>query len=175
MKQNNETAVFGGGCFWCTEAVFQRLKGVESVVPGYAGGHTEHPSYEDVAQQDTGHAEVVIIVFNPDVISYTQLLEVFFEVHNPSSLNRQGNDIGPEYRSIILYTSEQQKKTAEQLIANMKKRMSVVTELVPLTAFYDAESYHRNYYEKNEYQPYCQLVIGPKLEHFKQKFGKLLK
>lgn len=177
--QKCETAVFGGGCFWCTEAVFQRLKGVQSVIPGYAGGKMENPSYYDVNEGTTGHAEVVKIEFDPSVISYKQLLDVFWVIHDPRSLNRQGADVGTQYRSVIFYTTEKQKELAEQ----SKKRLSnsgnptqpVVTEIKPFDKFYDAESYHKNYYEKSPDQPYCQLIISPKINKLISQFSSLIK
>lgn len=177
-----EIAVFGGGCFWCTEAVFQRLNGVKSVVSGYAGGNKENPSYQEVSYEETGHAEVVKVEFDPTKISYKQLLEVFWYVHDPTTLNQQGNDVGTQYRSIILYTSDEQKREAEQSIKEMQEKYNnqpiakrVVTEIKPLVKFYTAEEYHQQYFEKNPNQPYCQLIIGPKLEHFEMMFSNLLK
>jgi peptide-methionine (S)-S-oxide reductase len=177
-----EIAVFGGGCFWCTEAVFQRLKGVISVVSGYAGGYKENPTYQEVSYEETGHAEVVKIEFDPSIISYTQLLEVFFYVHDPTTLNQQGNDVGTQYRSIILYTSDEHKRQAELTLKTMQNKYNqqnipkrVVTEIKPFTNFYAAEEYHQQYFENNPNQPYCQLIIGPKLEHFEMMFSNLLK
>lgn len=175
----HEIAVFGGGCFWCTEAVFQRLKGVRSVTPGYAGGKMENPSYYDVSEGTTGHAEVVKIEFDPSVISYEELLDVFWAVHDPRSLNRQGTDVGTQYRSVIFYTTEKQKELAEQ----SKKKLSnsghptrpIVTEIKPLDKCYDAESYHKNYYKKSPDQPYCQLVISPKINKLISQFSSLVK
>jgi peptide-methionine (S)-S-oxide reductase len=172
-----ETAIFGNGCFWCTEAIFSRLRGVYSVVSGYAGGKTKNPSYYDVSDGETGHAEVLKVEFNPDEISYEQLLDVFFHTHDPTSLNKQGADVGTQYRSIILYNSDQQKKTAEKALkdAQVDFDKSIVTEIVPLDEFYDAESYHQKYYEKNSFQPYCQLVITPKVDKFQKRYKELLK
>jgi peptide-methionine (S)-S-oxide reductase len=160
-----ETATFGGGCFWCGEAVFQRIPGVKSVVSGFAGGTTVNPTYEDVCTGTTGHAEVIQIQFYSNVISYAKILEVFFEEHDPTTLNRQGADSGTQYRSIILYSNEEQKKIAEQAKAEAAKQHKnpIVTEIVPLTAFYPAEDYHQNYYNLNKAQPYCAFVIRPKL------------
>jgi peptide-methionine (S)-S-oxide reductase len=160
-----ETATFGGGCFWCGEAVFQRVPGVKSVVSGFAGGTTPNPSYEQVCTGDTGHAEVIQIKFDPAVISYQKILEVFFEEHDPTTLNRQGADAGTQYRSIILYANDDQKKIAEQAKADAAKQHTqpIVTQIVPLTAFYPAEDYHQNYYNLNKTQGYCQFVIRPKL------------
>lgn len=160
-----EAATFGGGCFWCGEAVFQRVPGVKSVVSGFAGGTTPNPSYEQVCAGDTGHAEVIQIKFDPSVISYQKILEVFFEEHDPTTLNRQGADAGTQYRSIILYSNDDQKKIAEQAKADAAKQHTqpIVTQIVPLTAFYPAEDYHQNYYNLNKTQGYCQFVIRPKL------------
>lgn len=174
-----ETAVFGGGCFWCTEAVFKELRGVLSVLPGYAGGHTEHPTYTQVCGGNTGHAEVIKIEYDPAQIKYEDLLTVFFAAHDSTTLNRQGNDVGTRYRSIILYTSEEQKQKAEDFIvglnASAKEGSPVVTEVKPLEKFYEAENYHRDYYAQNKDQPYCQIVIQPKLEKVQKKFAALLK
>ncbi len=179
MKTTSETAVFGAGCFWCTETLFSRLKGVISVTPGYAGGTKENPTYEEVCEGTTGHAEVSRIVFDPKIISYDKLLEVFWHVHDPTSLNRQGADVGRQYRSLILYTSEEQKQQAQASLKKLEKAkifgQKIVTEIKPLDKFYEAESYHHDYYLKNESGPYCRLVINPKLESFSQKFGPLLK
>ena len=174
MGNNLETAVFGGGCFWCTEAIFQSLRGVESVVSGYAGPSASSgqaaPTYEQVSMGNTGHAEVVKIEFDPSVISFKQLLEVFFATHDAMTPNRQGADAGPQYRSLILYTTDLQRAEAEKFI-----KPPVVTELKPLEKFYTAEEYHQNYYQTNPDKPYCQVVIGPKLAKLRQKFGPLLK
>jgi peptide-methionine (S)-S-oxide reductase len=160
-----ETATFGGGCFWCAEAVFQRIPGVKSVVSGFAGGKTANPSYEEVCTGDTGHAEVIQLKFDPSVITYDKLLEIFWEAHDPTTLNRQGNDSGTQYRSIILYSDEAQKAAAEKSKAEAAKHFSspIVTQIVPLTKFYSAEGYHQNYYNLHSNQSYCQFVIGPKL------------
>jgi len=178
-----ETAVLGGGCFWCLEAVYLHVRGVESVVSGYAGGHPptggENPTYEEVSAGETGHAEVIKIGFDPQEISYEDILHVFFSVHDPTTLNRQGSDVGTQYRSIILYADEQQRNTAE-LVRNEFTDQKVyenpiVTELVPLDKFYPAEEYHQRYFEKNPDKAYCQLVVAPKLSKFKKKFEKLYK
>jgi len=171
-----QTAVFGGGCFWCTEAAFQNLKGVTSAVPGYAGGPGKAPTYEQVCTGATGHAEVVQVTFDPKIISYENLLGVFFTVHDPTTLNRQGNDIGSQYRSIILTTDEQQKKEALEFIDNLNKDFGgkTVTEVVPLTAFYEAEEYHHNYFKKNSSAAYCQAIISPKITKMHKKFAHLL-
>lgn len=163
--QKLETATFGGGCFWCAEAVFQRIPGVKSVVSGFAGGTTANPSYEEVCTGDTGHAEVIQLKFDPSIISYDKLLEVFWEAHDPTTLNRQGNDSGTQYRSIILYANDAQKIAAEKSKAEAAKHFSspIVTQIVPLTQFYPAEDYHQNYYNQHRTQGYCMFVIGPKL------------
>ncbi len=164
--ENSEIAVFGGGCFWCTEAVFSSLKGVNSVVPGYAGGHTTNPSYREVCSETTGHAEVIRIDYNPSQISYDQLLEVFFEAHDPTTLNRQGADVGTSYRSLILYSNESQKDQATEYIAKLDasgvKDNPIVTEIKELTTFYDAEPEHMEYYDRNPGNMYCQIVISVK-------------
>lgn len=175
---NTETAVFGGGCFWCTEAIFKELKGVHAVTPGYAGGSMDNPGYEDVSTGRTGHAEVVKIEFDPAVVSYRQLLEVFWNTHNPTTPDRQGNDTGSQYRSLILYTSARQKEEAESSLreeeASGKWENPVVTRIEPSKEFYPAEDYHRDYYAKNTGAPYCRLVISPKLAHLRQKYGRML-
>lgn len=174
-----EIAVFGGGCFWCTEAIFRELKGVISVLPGYAGGNTKNPTYTQVCAGETGHAEVIKIEFNPTEIKYIDLLTVFFATHDPSSLNRQGNDIGTQYRSIILYSKKEQKNQAEAFIKELNSSnpqgKPIVTEIEPLDQFYEAEDYHKRYYENNKSQPYCELIINPKLEKVQKQFAQLLK
>lgn len=171
-----KTAVFGGGCFWCTEAIFQELKGVTSVMPGYAGGKIPNPTYEQVCSGMTGHAEVTKIEFDPSQIYYSDLLKVFFYVHDPTTLNQQGSDVGPQYRSIILYADEEQKNEASKLIDELKKDgQNVVTELVPLKEFYPAEEYHKNFYLNNPDKPYCQITIDPKIKKFEERFKELLK
>lgn len=174
---NNQTAVFGGGCFWCTEAIFQRLKGVTSVLPGYAGGHVANPTYEQVSEGDTGHAEVTKIEFDPREIPFEALLEVFFATHDPTTLNRQGNDVGEQYRSVIFYTNEAQKQTAQNFIKNAQKDFNspIVTQLQPLDKFYLAENYHQNYYNQNSGKAYCQVIINPKLDKLRKKFAAKLK
>ena len=176
MDNKSEVAVFGGGCFWCTEAVFRELKGVASVVPGYAGGHTENPTYGQVCGETTGHAEVVRIEFDPTQISYGKLLEVFFETHDPTTLNRQGADTGTSYRSIILYVNDEQKEQAANFIrkldASGAKRGPVVTELVQLKQFYEAEDEHKQYYRAHPGNMYCQIVIRPKVEKVRQEFSE---
>jgi peptide-methionine (S)-S-oxide reductase len=176
---NNEkmdTATFANGCFWCTEAIFEELKGVASAVSGYTGGHTENPTYKEVCNGTTGHAECIQITFDPSIISYDELLEVFWKTHDPTTLNRQGNDIGTQYRSAIFYHSEEQKQKA----AHYKKELDesgawsnpIVTEISPFTIFYPAENYHQQYFEVNgDANPYCQFVIQPKLEKFRKVFA----
>lgn len=179
-NENFEKATFGGGCFWCVEAVFDQLKGVHKVTSGYAGGHVENPTYKQVCEGNTGHAEVIQVEFDPEVISFDELLEVFWTVHDPTQLNRQGNDIGTQYRSIILYENEAQKFTAENSIrafeASAMYEGNFTTELVPLEKFYTAEDYHQNYYENNsETNPYCSVVVKPKIDKFYDKFYDKLK
>mgnify|MGYP001603230522 CR=1 FL=1 len=178
-KQDVQIAVFGGGCFWCTEAVFSGLRGVISVESGYAGGKTEDPDYYKVVSGITGHAEVIRVEYDPEEISYDDLLEVFFSSHDPTAINRQGNDVGEEYRSVIFYTSTEQKKVAEEYIWELAKTnvysASIATQVLPLDTFYPAEEYHQNYYQKNKEAPYCQIIINPKLEKLKKEHAKLLK
>jgi len=173
-----ETAVFAGGCFWCTEAVFQKLRGVKSVLPGYAGGHVANPTYEQVAMGRTGHAEAIKFEYDPAVISYNDLLQVFFATHDPTTLNRQAYDVGEEYRSLILYSNEQQKQEAEKFVQTLTDDKvydaPIVTEIKPLDAFYPAADYHRNFYLNNRDMPYCQIIINPKLKKLKEHFASLL-
>lgn len=165
-----QEAIIGGGCFWCLEAVYQRVRGVSAVQSGYSGGEVKNPDYRSVCAGTTGHAEVVKIVFNPDVVSFRQILEVFFSIHDPTTLNRQGNDTGTQYRSIILYNSEQQKQTSLELIEEFQKAKAfsdpITTEVVPLEVFYPAEDYHNDYYRSNPAQPYCMYVVDPKVKKF---------
>ena len=172
-------AVFGGGCCWCTEAVFDELRGVKSVVSGYAGGSTKNPSYEEVCGGRTGHAEVIKIEFDPGEIAFKDLLTVFFATHDPTTLNRQGNDVGTQYRSAVFYANEEQKREAEAFIKELNDSKAfgkpVVTTLEPLGEFYEAEDYHQKYYVNNPYQPYCQYLIPPKLNKLHKQFGALLK
>ena len=172
------TAVFAGGCFWCTEAVFQKLRGVKSVVPGYAGGSVANPTYEQVSTGSTGHAEAIKFEYDPAQISYRDLLAVFFATHDPTTPNRQGNDVGTQYRSAIFYADGEQKAEAEQFIAELTAdgtfNAPIVTELKLLTEFYEAEDYHKNYYERNQGAPYCQVIISPKLKKLKEKFASLI-
>jgi peptide-methionine (S)-S-oxide reductase len=166
-----EIATLGGGCFWCTEAEYQMLPGVISVTSGYAGGTKENPTYKEVCTGDTGHAEVIQIVYDPKVVSYEKLLETFWEVHDPTTLNRQGPDSGTQYRSIILYSNEAQKAAAEKskMAAQKHFKDPIVTEIVPLTKFYPSEDYHHDYYRTHPNQPYCRMIIRPKVEKFEKK------
>ncbi len=174
-----EAATLGGGCFWCLEAVFELLEGVERVESGYAGGSAPSPTYENVCAGTTGHAEVVQVTFDPDVITYGEILQVFFATHDPTTLNRQGPDVGTQYRSAIFYRSEAQKKTAQDLIAELEKSGifpgAIVTEVAELTEFHPAEAYHQEYYRNNPNQPYCTFLIDPKVAKFRQKFAARLK
>src|SRR5262249_54688784 len=174
-----ETAIVGGGCFWCIEAVYDSLEGVKSVESGYAGGHVDNPTYRQVCGGDTGHAEVVRITFDPSVISYRDLLDVFFTVHDPTTLNRQGNDMGTQYRSVIFYTSDEQRRQAEEVIrelnASRKLPGPVVTEVEPAGKFFVAEDYHQEYFANNPNQPYCLMTIPPKLKKLREKFAARVK
>lgn len=176
---NTDTATFGAGCFWCVEAVFQELKGVVQVRSGYSGGTVKNPSYREVCTGRTGHAEVVQIVYRPDTISFTELLEVFWQTHDPTTLNRQGADVGTQYRSAVFYHSDEQKRLAEEykqkLDASGAFNGPLVTEISPLLHFYPAEDYHQNYYLENGSQPYCQAVIRPKMDKFRKVFADKLK
>lgn len=169
-----ELITFGSGCFWCTEAVFQQLKGVETVASGYSGGHVENPSYEQVVTGRTGHAEVCQITFDPEQISFEDMLEIFFDTHDPTTLNRQGNDVGTQYRSMIFYHTEEQRLTAERVKTELEKsgswKIPIVTEIVPFEKFYPAEDYHQNYFRNNPNQSYCRFVIAPKLDKFEKVF-----
>lgn len=173
-----EKAIFGGGCFWCTEAVFKMTRGVTSVLPGYTGGTSESPTYEEVSTGKSGHVEVVAVEYDPTQVKYHDLLLVFFGSHDPTTLNRQGNDVGTQYRSVIFYTTPEQKVMAEQFIKeiNNSNKMGepVVTTVEPLKKFYPAETYHQDYFAKNPRQPYCQLIINPKLEKVQKEFAKLM-
>jgi len=181
MSSKNEIAIFGGGCFWCTEAVFAELRGVVSVMPGYAGGTVANPTYEAVCSGSTGHAEVTRVEFDPAQISFHDLLTVFFATHDPTTLNRQGNDVGTQYRSAIFYTTDAQRDEALAFIKQLHDSDAggrpVVTEVTPLSLdkFYPAEDYHRNYFANNPNQPYCQVIIEPKVEKLQAKFAELLK
>lgn len=176
---NEEIAVLGGGCFWCLEAVFDRLAGVKSVESGYMGGHIENPTYKQVCSGSTGHVEVVRVAFDPEELSYHELLEVFFTIHDPTTLNRQGNDVGTQYRSVIFYTSEEQRREAEKTISELNAEHlwtdPIVTAVEPAATFFIAEDYHQEYYENNSFQPYCQFVVAPKVKKFQQKFAEKMK
>lgn len=177
--EHREVATLAGGCFWCTEAIFSRLRGVEKVEPGYSGGHVANPTYEQVCTGTTGHAEVSQITFDPSVISFRQLLEVFFGTHDPTTLNRQGEDVGTQYRSVVFYHSPEQKRIAEEVIDELTQSKAfgapIVTEVVPFRAFYRAEDYHLNYLERNPNQPYCSTVVGPKVAKFERCYSDLLR
>lgn len=174
-----EVATLGGGCFWCTEAVFSQLKGVEKVEPGYSGGKLENPTYEQVSTGTTGHAEAVQITFDPNVISYKEILEIFFSTHDPTTLNRQGPDVGTQYRSVIFYRNDEQKAIAEQVIKEITEEKifdaPIVTPLEPFRVFYEAEDYHRNYFKRHPEQPYCSLVIAPKFAKLRELYLSKLK
>lgn len=176
---NTEVAVFGGGCFWCTEAVFKMLNGVVSVTPGYTGGTTKSPTYRDVSSGTSGHVEVIRIDYDPKSIGYKDLLTVFFGSHDATEVNRQGNDVGTQYRSAVFYTTESQKKDAEsfitELAASSNEGAPIATTVEPLAAFYEAEEYHKNYYTQNKIQGYCRVIIAPKLEKVQKEFAELLK
>ena len=179
MSSTMETATLGGGCFWCVEAIYQDVIGVHKVVSGYAGGTVENPTYEEVCSGTTGHAEVVQIVFDPTVISFEEILFIFWRTHDPTTLNRQGNDVGTQYRSVIYYHDEQQKSITEQSIAETDASDlwpdPIVTEIAPLPIFYEGEAYHQNYFVDNPYQPYCIFVINPKVQKFRKSFRNKLR
>ena len=179
VKEGMEVATFAGGCFWCTEAVFLEIKGVEKVVSGYIGGTTKNPTYKDICTGETGHAEAIQITFNPNEVAYEDLLEVFFAIHDPTALNRQGADVGTQYRSEIFYHSEAQKTKAENYIQLLEKEKlydkKIVTKVSPASVFYNAEEYHQNYYNQNSSQGYCQMVIAPKLEKLRKYYKSKLK
>ena len=178
-KSKNEIAVFGGGCFWCTEAVFKIIRGIISVTSGYSGGTKINPTYEEVSGGKTGYIEVVQIEYNPKLITFEDILAVFFGSHDPTTMDQQGNDVGPQYRSAFFYSTEEQKKTAEKFIADINSSnpngRPIVTKIAPLDKFYKAESYHQDYFTKNRENSYCELVINPKLEKVQHKFAELLK
>lgn len=178
-NQTKQSIIFGGGCFWCMEGVFQVLRGIESVISGYAGGTKESPTYEEVSSERTGHAEVVKVEFDPTVITLEDLLAVFFTTHDPTTLNRQGNDIGTQYRSALYYTTPEQKSAIEKFIQQLTEEKTfskpIVTEVKPAGTFYPAEQYHQNYYRNNPDNPYCQAVIDPKISKLRQKFAHLYK
>lgn len=179
MSKDLQKATLGGGCFWCTEAIYLELKGIVDVKPGYSGGHIDNPTYKQVCEETTGHAEVVQISFDPEIISFSQILEVFFMTHDPTTLNRQGNDIGTQYRSAIFYHNSKQKEVAKRIIDLFEKEKvyskPIVTEVTEFDKFYIAEDYHINYFERNKTQGYCQFVVAPKVKKFKKIFKELLK
>ncbi|MGD9030185.1 MAG: peptide-methionine (S)-S-oxide reductase MsrA [Anaerolineae bacterium] len=174
-----EVATLGGGCFWCLEAVFDEVQGVEDVVSGYAGGTVANPTYDQVSLGNTGHAEVVQVTFDPQLITYRDILEIFFDIHDPTTLNRQGADVGPQYRSVILYHDARQKALAEEVIQELNQAgvwaRPIVTEVAPLEAFYEAEAYHQEYFKRNPRQPYCRAVISPKVAKFRKRHSFRLK
>lgn len=179
MSPNYKLATFGGGCFWCLEAAFNELQGVISATSGYSGGRMENPSYEAVCNGDTGHAEVVQVSFDPSLISYRELLAAFFAIHDPTTLNRQGNDSGTQYRSVIFYHSDEQKAEAQEMIGTLAREglwdRPIVTEVLPAPIFYPAEDYHRDYFSRNSQQPYCQVVVAPKVAKLRARFASKLK
>ncbi len=178
-EQNREVATLGGGCFWCLEAVFDDLRGVESVESGYAGGDTVDPSYQEVCAGTTGHAEVVRVTFDPREVSFKEILEVFFTIHDPTTLNRQGADVGTQYRSAVFYHTPEQKEAAERTIAELDAAKiwdaPIVTQVVPIEKFYEAEDYHQEYFRKNHTQGYCRMVVAPKVAKFRSHFLEKLK
>ena len=179
MKNNLQVATFAGGCFWCTEAIFTRLEGVEKVVSGYTGGHIKNPAYREICSGNTGHAEAIQIFFDETIITFKELLDIFFATHDPTTLNRQGNDVGTQYRSAIFYSNEIQKQEATDFIDFLEREHifnnPITTEIVKLEVFYNAEDYHQDYYNLNEEQPYCQFVIYPKLKKLKETYLNKLK
>ena len=179
MNNNLHTATLAGGCFWCLEAVFDDIRGVQSVESGYAGGHVDNPSYRAVCNGDTGHAEVIQVHFDPNIVSYRDLSNVFFAIHDPTTFNRQGADVGTQYRSAIFYHNDDQKMTAESLIEELNSQKiwdaPIVTQVAPLDKFYMAEDYHQEYFVRNPYQPYCQAVVAPKVSKFRKHFFEMLK
>lgn len=179
IAKNLEKATLGGGCFWCTEAVYLQLKGVTDVKPGYSGGHVKNPAYREVCNGTTGHAEVVQVTFDPEQVSFSEILEVFFKTHDPTTLNRQGNDVGTQYRSAVFYHSDEQKEIAEKIIVQFENEKvyndPIVTEITAFDTFYPAEDYHINYFARNKNQPYCQFVVAPKVEKFEKIFKDKLK
>ncbi|HKH58849.1 MAG TPA: peptide-methionine (S)-S-oxide reductase MsrA [Rubrobacter sp.] len=184
MESNNglsstEVATLGGGCFWCLEAVYQELRGVEKVESGYSGGHVPDPTYREVCSETTGHAEVVQVTFDPGVVSYKDILEVYFTIHDPTTLNRQGADVGSQYRSVIFYHNDEQKRVAEEVISDLASEgiwgNPIVTQVTPFDEFYVAEDYHQNYFRNNGFQPYCQVIIAPKVAKFRKQHLDRLK
>ncbi|MDE0183477.1 MAG: peptide-methionine (S)-S-oxide reductase MsrA [Caldilineaceae bacterium] len=177
-QASNATATLGGGCFWCLEPLYEELRGVQHVESGYAGGHVVNPTYEQVCSKTTGHAEVIQITFDPSEVSFREILEVFFTSHDPTTPDRQGNDVGPQYRSIILYHDDEQKRVAEEMLSDYAPQIwdaPIVTELNPLDTYYRAEPYHQNYYRDNGFQPYCLFVIRPKVAKFRKQWQAKLK
>jgi peptide-methionine (S)-S-oxide reductase len=174
-----EVATLGGGCFWCLEAVYQQMEGVESIVSGYMGGHVDEPTYQQVCTGTTGHVEVVQLTFDPQVASYREILEVFFAIHDPTSFDRQGNDTGPQYRSVIFYHSEAQRETAQKVMRELVEELvfdkPIVTELLPAETFYPAEDYHQDYFRNHPAQPYCSFVVAPKVKKFREKFKEKMR
>jgi peptide-methionine (S)-S-oxide reductase len=170
-----DTITFGSGCFWCTEAIFQQVEGVQKVISGYSGGHVVNPTYEQICEKNTGHAEVCQLVYDPSKVSIDELLEVFWETHDPTTLNRQGNDVGPQYRSVVFFHNDEQRKKAEFFKSELNKSGAfanpIVTAIEPYTNFYKAENYHQDYYNRNKTEPYCYFVIRPKLEKYEKVFG----
>jgi peptide-methionine (S)-S-oxide reductase len=184
MEENNgasrtQVATLGGGCFWCLEAVYQELRGVEKVESGYSGGDVPNPSYRQVCSETTGHAEVVQVRFDPEVVSYRDILDVYFTIHDPTTLNRQGADVGTQYRSVIFYHDDKQRRVAEEVISELKAQgiwnNPIVTEVTPFDEFYVAEGYHQNYFRDNGFQPYCQVIIAPKVAKFRKQHLERLK
>jgi peptide-methionine (S)-S-oxide reductase len=177
MEKSLQTVILAGGCFWCTEAIFKSLRGVNSVIPGYSGGKIDNPTYEQVSNGESGHAEAVKIEFDSNIISFKDLLYVFFKLHDPTELNRQGADVGTQYRSEIFYTTDQQKDISESVMAELKTSFPnpIVTKITKYTNFFPAEDYHRDYYFKNTNNPYCKIVIDPKIQKLKKEFGHMLK
>lgn len=179
MEQKTEKATLAGGCFWCLEAIYKKVKGVKEVISGYSGGKTKNPTYEQVCSGTTGHAEAVQITFDRNIVSYEEILKIFWQIHNPTTLNRQGYDVGSQYRSAIFYHNEQQKQIAEKIVKELQDANiwtePIVTEIVPFSEFYPAEEYHKNYFENHPENNYCQMVIIPKVEKFKKKFHDYLR
>lgn len=178
MNEHTAYALLGGGCFWCVEAVYQRMKGVIHIESGYAGGHVKNPPYREICTKTTGHAEVILIKYNPQITSYEEILEVFFRTHNPTTLNQQGNDIGPQYRSVIYYYNEEQKKIAEHVKNNYAPQFwddPIVTEISEFVNYYPAEDYHQNYFNNNRLQGYCVFVVKPKVDKFVKEFKDKLR
>lgn len=171
----SEIATLGGGCFWCLEAVYLEMNGVQKVESGYMGGHVEDPTYEQVCGGRTGHVEVVQVTFDPELASFREVLEVFFAIHDPTTLDRQGNDIGTQYRSVIFYHDDRQRLAAEEVIRELKSEIPVVTAVEPAGVFYKAEDYHQDYFRNHPYQPYCTFVVAPKVKKFREKFGAQLR